>query len=113
MTDVSDMVSNDLITEMVLGSLGARDERLNELAAELLFRRGRQTLPLLFDVATNTKSKPDHRILAMRVIARFGPPYGEEMLDFSVLQRDRNKAVRAAASKMFGFAGMLLGVRGK
>lgn len=113
MSDLSEMSVNDLLGEMVTRSLGDRDERLNELAVEVLWRRVRQTLPLLFDVATKTKNKPDHRIRAMAVIARIGPPFGAEMLDFSVLHRDRSRDVREAANKLFGFAGMLIGLSGK
>ncbi len=103
MLDVSKMSVTDLMLEMVTRSLGARDERLNELAAEFLWRQGPRTLPTLLREAADAKNTPEHRVRVLNVINRIGPPYGSAALDMTVLLRDRNKGVREAASKLFGF----------
>ena len=64
-------------------------------------------MPDLVRVAVNAKNKPAHRVRALELIARIGPPFGAEFLDLTALRLTRNKAVRQKAEELFGVAALL------
>lgn len=110
MADVSAKTDGQLILDLVLGGLRVRDERLNELAAEFLVRRGPQAVPRLVREATNKKNTPAHHVRALEIIARIGPPYPVEILDLSILLRVPSKAVQAAAREVLGYGPLASGM---
>ena len=103
MTDLSELTEPQLMLELIMGALRVRDARLNELASEVLARSGERSVPRLSRAATDPKNKLDHRVRALDVLARIGPPYGLEMMDLSVLLHARHKTVREAARSLFGY----------
>ena len=113
MSDLSTMTEGEMMLTLVLRALQSRDAESNELAAECLTRKGTPLVPVLVREALNTKNKPDYRTRVLNVVARIGPPYGEAMLDFPILLRTPNKAVREAARDLFGFTMMGFGANGK
>jgi hypothetical protein len=106
MNDLATRSEPQLMLDLMMASLRVRDERLNAIVGELLIRHGGRPVPQLIRVAANPKNGTGHRVRALEALARIGPPYGLELTDLLVLlQRTRNKAVRAAAAKLFGSAG--------
>lgn len=103
MPDLTELSEPRLMLDLIMGALRVRDPRLNELAAEVLTRYGDRSVQRLSLVAADAKNKPDHRVRALAVLARIGPPYGPEMMDLSLLLRARHPSVRAAARKIFEY----------
>ena len=103
MPDLTDRSEPRLMLDLIMDALRVRDPRLNDLAAEVLTRSGARSVPCLALVATDAKNKPDHRVRALDVLARIGPPYGPELLDLTLLLRARNQSVRAAARRILGY----------
>lgn len=103
MTDFSERSEPRLMLDLIMDALRVCDTRLNDLASEVLTRSGERSVPGLALVASDAKNKPDHRVRALAVLARIGPPYGLAVMDLSVLLRARNKAVREAVRKVFGY----------
>ena len=103
MPDLTDLSEPRLMIDLIMDALRVRDPRLNELASEVLTRSGARSVPCLSLAAADAMNKPHHRVRALDVLARIGPPYGSEMMDLSLLLRARNQSVRAAARSIFGY----------
>lgn len=105
MNDLATRSEPQLLLDLMLESLRVRDERLNAVVSELLTRHGARPVPQLIRVAANPKNATGHRVRALEVLARIGPPYGPELLDLlAQLTRTRNKTIQKAAAKLFGTA---------
>lgn len=102
MSDLATRSDPQLVLDLLLHALRVRDDRLNEIAAEILTRHGVRPVPELVRVAGCVKNPPGYRVRALEVLARIGPPYGLELLNLlDLLRRTRCKAVRDAAEKLF------------
>jgi hypothetical protein len=102
MKEVTERTRLELLRDLIGESLRVRDPKLNELAGELLTRMGHDAVSDLVRVAANTRNRPDHRIRALEVIARIGPPYDAATLDLAILLQTRSGPVREAVHRLFG-----------
>jgi HEAT repeat protein len=112
MDDLSARSQPALILDLMMQALRVRDERLNAIAAELLVEFGAQPVRRLVLEAVSHNNTTAHRIRALNVLARIGPPFGESLMDLMALRRSRNKAVREAVAELFGDCGRPIGVPG-
>jgi hypothetical protein len=101
-----------LILDLLMNALRVRDERSNTIAAELLVEFGIQPVRRLVLEAVSPRNTTAHRVRALKVLSRIGPPFGESLLDLMALRRSRNKAVREAVEELFGDCGIPIGVPG-
>ncbi|QJW94613.1 hypothetical protein [Frigoriglobus tundricola] len=107
MTALSNRSTPRLMMDLILETLRVGKGLPNALACELLTRPEMNTMPDLVRVAVNAKNKPAHRVRALELIARIGPPFGAEFLDLTALRMTRNKAVRQKAEELFSVAALL------
>jgi hypothetical protein len=90
-----------LIMDLMLEALRVQDEKLNELAMELIARFGEQPVHQLTLEAVSEKNLPAHRIRALRTIRRVGIVTDAGILmDLLGLKNARNEEVRMEANTL-------------
>lgn len=84
----------------LITALGRKDPRLNEMAAEILCRLGKQAVPMLVEEAIAKRKRPDHCVSILDVVQRIGEPLDEEFFVVMLMLRYPVERVRMKAAEV-------------
>ena len=91
---------SELILELILESLRVRNDRLNEIASELICRYGAKMVPLLMNEVINRQNPIAFRLRVLGVIECIGRLGPHAWIDLNILCADKNSRIREAAMRL-------------